>query len=227
MTLDLDSPLDLLLLARDPGCPTALIRLAADVGTANPGAVAALDGVAAKLEDRRAEVVLAGRTSARTLRWLEQNTACRVRAFVEERGLRAGSPLALGAPDAVQPPGDEAAVRRSGAVQLRPPRSLLGLLLDARGPEALGDILAELGDAAVVDTRVLLAHRLGADETAWPTLDDRLASDLLRPDEIADPWLQSLTRAAVRAPIPVLLGGHTLVGPGLPLLPPRAAGRAT
>jgi hypothetical protein len=47
--------------------------------------------------------------------------------------------------------------------------------------------------------------------------EDRFASDLLLPDRIADPWLRSLTAAAVGAPVPILFGGHTLVGPGLRL----------
>jgi hypothetical protein len=63
----------------------------------------------------------------------------------------------------------------------------------------------------------VLAHRLGADEGAWPVAEDRFASDLLLPDRIADPWLRDLTTSALEAPIPVLLGGHTLVGPGVRL----------
>ena len=92
---------------------------------------------------------------------------------------------------------------------------MLGQVVDARGPEAFGEILAELGDAAVVDTRVLLAHRLGTDESAWPGAEDRFASDLLLADRIVEPWLRTLTASAAAAPIPVLLGGHTLVGPGV------------
>ena len=99
---------------------------------------------------------------------------------------------------------------------------MLGLLLDTRGPDALDDVLAELGDAAVVDTRVLLAHRCGAAESGWPSLADRLSSDLLRADEVADPWLRALTKAAANSAMPILLGGHTLVGPGLPLIGRRA-----
>jgi hypothetical protein len=69
---------------------------------------------------------------------------------------------------------------------------------------------------------VLLAHRFGAGEAGWPVAEDRFASDLLLPARIEDPWLRELTAAAVDAPIPVLLGGHTLVGPGLRLaLDPR------
>ena len=68
---------------------------------------------------------------------------------------------------------------------------------------------------------MLLAHRLGVDESAWPSAEDRFASDLLLPERVADPWLRALTASALAAPIPVLLGGHTLVGPGLRLLAGR------
>jgi hypothetical protein len=168
-----------------------------------------------------------GRTSAATLAVLERRTACRVRALVEERGLRAASRLAQAGSGATSPrlpaPGSPAfGPPPAGAVRpTRPPASVLGLLLDRDGPDALGALLARLGDAAVVDSRVLLAHRLGADESTWPVPEDRFASDLLLPDRIADPWLRAVTAAAVAAPIPVLLGGHTLVGPGLRLLAER------
>jgi hypothetical protein len=186
--IDLDSPLDVVLTRGS---------LPRDVDTgAVTGGIERLRAVAA---DRRAEMVIAGRTSAATLRWVERRTAARTRALVEERGLRA-----IGVPVAGR--------------TTRPPRSSLGLVLDDRGPGALGRILAELGDAALVDSRVLLAHRLGADEAAWPSAEDRYASDLLLPDEVRDPWLRELTASARDSSIPVLLGGHTLVGPGVRLL---------
>ena len=106
---------------------------------------------------------------------------------------------------------------RTAPAGQRQPRSILSLLLDRDGPAALGALLAELGDAAVIDSRVLLAHRLGRDESAWPAAEDRFASDLLLDEQIADAWLRELTRAAATASIPILLGGHTLVGPGLRL----------
>ena len=99
----------------------------------------------------------------------------------------------------------------------RPPRSVLGSILDDQGPGAVGDVLASLGDAALIDSRVLLAHRHAGDATRWPSTEDRFASDLLLPASIADPWLRELTAAARDASIPVVLGGHTLVGPGLRL----------
>jgi hypothetical protein len=152
----------------------------------------AMRAVRAVADDPGAEVLISGRVSASNLGWLERRTASRTRALVEERGFR---------------------TRRPGQ---RPAASVLGALLEHDGPESFGDHLARLADAAIVDSRVLLAHRLGADGSGWPPPEDRFASDMLLPDRIADPWLRSLTASAVEAAVPVLLGGHTLVGPGLP-----------
>ena len=188
LQVDLDSPLDVLV----AGLAGAGGQGAAEDAYARVrDAVTRLRAVAA---DPRAELLVAGRTSAATIGWLEGATASRTRALIEERGLR------------------------TAARDQRPPRSTLGLVLDREGPEALGQIVAGLADGAVIDSRVLLAHRLGADEDAWPPAEERFASDLLLPDRIGDPWLRSLTTAAVEASIPIALGGHTLVGPGLRLL---------
>ena len=143
--------------------------------------------------DPTAELTITGRVSAATVAWLERHTASRTRAILEERGLR---------------------TRRPGQ---RPAASILGALLDRDGPASLATHLAGLGDAAIVDTRVLLAHHFGADEDGWPRAEDRFASDLLLADRVVDPWLRALTASAADARIPILLGGHTLVGPGLPL----------
>jgi hypothetical protein len=214
---DLDSPLDLLLSGR--ATDVARLRGAGiDVRAVN----ARLAGVVAVLADRRAELVLAGRTSAATLGALERGAACRVRALAEERGLRASSVLALGGDDGGPNTRPEASATEPAR---RPPRSTLGMLVDRDGPGALGGLLAQLGDAAVVDTRVLMAHRWGADEAGWPSAEDRFAGDLLLPDRIADPWLRSLVAGLRDAPIPILAGGHTLVGPGMRLLAARAVPR--
>jgi hypothetical protein len=221
--IDLDSPLDLLL----AGWAAGAARLRAAKIDVDVVAVR-LAGVRAILADRRAELVLAGRTSAATLRALERGAACRVRALIEERGLRASSLLASGADDrgpedATTDPGAAPVREGDTAAPHRPPRSTLGLLVDRDGPGALGGLLAQLGDGAVVDTRVLMAHRWGADEAGWPPPEDRFAADLLLPDRIADLWLRSLVTSLRDAPIPILAGGHTLVGPGIRLLAARRA----
>ena len=97
-------------------------------------------------------------------------TASRTRALVEERGLRTSTPWP--APTGIGP---------------------RGCCWSATGRRRSGRHLARLGDAAVVDSRVLLAHRLGADERAGRSPEDRFASDLLLPERIADPWLRELT----------------------------------
>ena len=207
LELDLATPADLLLLARDPGCPG---RLRTSAAAAPLRVLAArLDAVAAVARNPRAELLIAGRTSAATLRRLELETACRVRALVEERGLKAGSLVgASGAPGG----NGEHAEQES-----RPPASALGMLLDGHGPEALGSIVSRLADAALIDTRVLLAHRLGRDAAGWPPPADRFASDLLDWRAVRDPWLAALTRSAAEASVPIALGAHTLVGPGAAL----------
>jgi hypothetical protein len=202
LAMDLDSPLDAILAGRRAGPTPGDGPMSVD-----PRAVERvrrrLAEVRRVLDDPRAQLVVTGRTSAAAIAWLEAHGRCRVRALVEERGLRAASRLAVGGPD---PEPD------------RPPRSVLGMVLDRDGPEALGARLAELGDAAIVDSRVLLAHRLGSDERRWPRPESRFASDLLDPEAVDEPWLAALTASAAEAPIPVLLGGHSLVGPGVRLV---------
>jgi hypothetical protein len=203
LAVDLDSPLDVILVGRVLRGP----RAGALPNPADRGAVERIEdrcrAIRRVLANPRAELVVAGRTSATTIGWLERRARCRVRVLVEERGLRASSRLALGSP-------------ASGSD--RPPRSVLGMVLERDGPDALGERLAELGDAALVDSRVLLADRLGADEMRWPPAGDRFASDLLDPEPIGDAWLAALTAAAAGARIPVMLGGHSLVGPGVRLI---------
>jgi len=205
LAMDVDSPLDLLLLEGARGAPELPLPGEAEAGPVRDR-LARLRAVAA---DPGAELLVAGRTSAADLRWTERRTRSRTRALVEERGLRTAS---FGA--------------SIGRPNRRPARSLLGLLLDRDGPGALGNLVASLADGALIDSRVLMAHRHGADERGWPGDEDRFATDLLLRDRIADPWLRELAAAAVEASVPILLGAHSLVGPGLRLaLGPRPRGR--
>jgi len=208
LQVDLDSPLDIALARAGGAGGERDGHATAEPDTHLLGAVVdRLAAVRALGAYRHGELLVSGRTSAASLHWLEVHTACRIRALVEERGLRASSVLAVG---------DEAAGAGSPGPR-RPPRSVLGDLLDRDGPEALGPLVSELADGALIDSRVLLAHRLGVDERSWPSAEDRFASDLLRWEEIADPWLRALTHSAAGSSIPIVLGGHTLVGPGIRL----------
>jgi hypothetical protein len=134
-----------------------------------------------------AQVLVAGRSSSRVWQYLERETACRVRFFAEERGMQA-----------------------EGRIEGGQARSLVGFYLAAVGVQRFFATLAELADAAFLDSRVILAH-LGLQ----PSRADRFLSDLGRYEEIEDPFLRELTEGAARAAIPVALGGHSLVSGGL------------
>ena len=153
-----------------------------------------VERLGAVIRDREAELLIAGRVPGATTAELETETACRVRAFVEERGMRSA--------------------RRDAA-----PRSLLAAFMARTSPAALIAELSGLGDAVVLDTRVLMAARAGtADAAAWPPEEERLASDFGDAARVATPWLRELTEAAAAAPVPVLCGGHALVSDGLRII---------
>ena len=118
---------------------------------------------------------------------METGTACRVRLLAEERSLRADERLQRG----------EAC-------------SILGFYWEQVTPDRFFETLARLGDAAFIDSRVIFAH-FGLE----PSRTDRFYSDLGQPDKIDNPFVRQFTQAALEAPIPVILGGHSLVSGGL------------
>jgi hypothetical protein len=136
------------------------------------------------------EVVLAGRVGSAVWSYLERDSACRVRVFSEERGMKADGRLDRG----------EA-------------RSLLGSYFELTGAEGLFRTLAGLGDAVFLDSRVLFAH-LQLDLS----LEDRFRSDLGDWQMIVNPTAAGITRAAVESTVPVVLGGHSLMSGGLYVL---------
>ena len=141
--------------------------------------------------NRQAQVLISGRVSSRTMAYLERETLCRTRVLSEERGMRASGRLARG----------EA-------------RSVLGMHMEAVGMERFfQDVVPQLGHAAFIDDRVLWAHH-----GAWPSAEDRFNSDLFQVDRIADPFVRRFTEAALACPVPVVLGGHSLVSGGLCVL---------
>jgi hypothetical protein len=198
---DVDTPLDLALLrlaTRLPGTRRLAPQVAGFLEMAVlPGGrrleVPHLAALGEVVRDRNAELVVAGRVPSATLAYLETETACRVRAIVEERGMRS-------ARDAR-------------------PRSLLADWVERLGPADLVGELASLGHAVVLDTRVLMAARAGSsDAAAWPPEEERFAADFGDRERVATPWLAELTAAAADASVPVLLGGHALVSDGLRIL---------
>lgn len=101
-------------------------------------------------------------------------------------------------------------MQAEGRGRKREVRSLLGFYLEAVGARRFFQSLGEMAQAVLLDSRVLLQHR-----RLSPSAADRFYSDLGQPDKIGDPFLQEFTRAALEAPFPVVMGGHSLVSGGL------------
>jgi hypothetical protein len=146
-----------------------------------------LDGVLAEMGREGGSLLVAGRVSAASWEALVQATRCWVRVFAEERGMRA-----------------------SGRQSRGEVRSLLADYLAFVGVERFFEGLGELANGVLLDNRVILAAR-----KLWPSAIDRFNSDLYRWEAVEEPFLHSLTRAAAEAPIPVVMGGHSVVGGGL------------
>ena len=181
LQFDVDTPSDVAVISLSRGLEPAL------TASCEPAAALAqrYRQILPLICDRDAEIVVAGRVGSATWQHLERETACRVRMFAEERGMAAAGP------------GHRA-------------RSAMGFLLEAVGFGGFFERMAELGDALVLDARVLEAHFGIA-----PTREDRFRSDLFDADGITNAWLRDFTLAAANAPVPVLLGGHSLVTGGL------------
>src|SRR3990170_8250203 len=89
------------------------------------------------------------------------------------------------------------------------PRSILAALMARSSPTELVQELARLGDAVVLDTRVLMASLARSSEASrWPPEEERFASDFGDHARIETPWLRELTEAAGDASVPFLFGGH-------------------
>ena len=134
-----------------------------------------------------AQILIAGRVGSHVWSQLESETSCRVRMLAEERSLRA----------------DER--DRRGEVC-----TILGFYLEQVGTERFFKTLARLGNAAFIDTRVLFTH-FGLNLTTA----DRFYSDLGQYAKINNPFVREFTQQAMESPIPVILGGHSLVSGGL------------
>ncbi len=185
---NIDTPNDLAALALAGQGGPRLLALLRD-GPASGDAVrldtSRLEQAAARFTERTAEVLVTGRVSSVTWNYLERESACRVRVLAEERGMQSAGTDADGTA-----------------------RSILGALIAESGPERVfGSLLPEWCDAAFIDIRPALVH-LGI----RPSRADRFAADAGLPEAIDDGRLRALVTAALASPVPVVLGGHSLVG---------------
>ncbi len=146
-----------------------------------------LEQAKAVLSDEYEDVALIGRVGAPIIGRLNAVLKLRLRVFSEERGMKS-----------------------LGRVEAKEVVSLLGLLIEHAGLEKFFKYLSGLVRCAFIDSRVLTYHF-----QQYPSDRDRFLSDLGRWQEVENPWLKEFTRAAVECPIPVILGGHSLVAGSL------------
>jgi hypothetical protein len=180
----------------DVDTPTdlSILKIHAGAGSHTKAYLEGLDIDTSRLEravrllgDGDAQVTVAGRVGSYVWSRLERETSCRVRMLAEERSMNA----------------DRRA--RRGEVC-----SILGFYLEQVGMERFFATMGQLGHAAIIDSRVIFTH-FGL----TPTVDDRFNSDLGEYERIGDPFIREFTRQALEAPIPIVLGGHSLVSGGL------------
>lgn len=193
--MDIDTPTDLAILRHHAESGPALRQALGSPLLDSIPVQAVIDTIARP----GSHLALIGRVSPRAWDALSHASQCWIRVFSEERGMIA-----------------------SGRAVENGVRSLLGVLLDLQGPQMFFETLGSMVDAAIIDSRVLFAHR-----GLQPSAADRFASDLFWVDAIEDPWIREFTAAAAAAPIPIILGGHSAVGGGLHVLSEILAARAT
>lgn len=139
------------------------------------------------LQTPASSVALIGRTSSEAWSALVGATRIWVRVYAEERGMTA-----------------------SGRQERGEARSLLASAMEAMGEDAFMVMLAGMLDGVLWDTRVWMAHH-----HIWPSDADRFAADLGMIDQIQNRALRQLTAAQSDAGIPMIVGGHGVVGGSL------------
>lgn len=184
--MDIDTPFDLLALARHSRVQTHLRAFLDQLDWPSTH----LDAALQVLRREASQVIIAGRVSSWAWHLLEHHTRAWIRVFAEERGMRASGRQ----------------VR--GEVQ-----SLLNDYMNLVSVDQFFARLAMMADAILLDSRVILASR-----GLWPRDADRFYSDLLMASKVKDPFLRAVTEAAISAPVPVVMGGHSLVSGGLAVL---------
>ncbi len=133
------------------------------------------------------EILLIGRIGAPVIAKMNLYLKARLRVFSEERGMKA-----------------------LGRLKNKEVVSFIGYFLDEVGIEKFFSYISSTAACAFIDSRVIFAHK-----KLEPTVEDRFNSDLGRWQGIKDSFVREFTRAAVEAPVPIILGGHSLVSGGL------------
>lgn len=185
---DFDTPTELLMMEDHPNLGPHLAAFLATIDWPRQRRDAVLSALA---DHPYAELALIGRVPPHAVTYLNAHLRLRIRAFSEERGMKA-----LGR-------------TREGTV-----RSLLGYFIESVGLPAFLQALGQVADAALWDTRPLWAH-LGLH---WGE-ELRFRADLGDVESSSETDFNCWQEALAAAPLPILCGGHALVSGAVRLLP--------
>lgn len=187
---DIDTPADLILYYMLTGEPSWFMEEYGWLFSRMKEKLTELTKVAAT--DYR-ELILLGRVSGNIISYINEHLYVRLRIFSEERGMKA-----------------------LGRISENKVESLMGQLLEDLGPDALFSYLEQIGDAGLLDTRVMFYHQgRGLPGTGEQADLDRFYSDLFMYEYVKDPVLKEFTKRAYESPLPVVMGGHSLVSGGI------------
>ena len=181
--LDIDTPSDLMTLTLHPHLKSYLRRYLSQISLDTK----TIQSILEVMRQQASQLFISGRLGPDAWQAINRSTQSWIRVLSEERGMVSSGRYARGEVF-----------------------SILGTLVESMGPAGFFDMIAGHSQGALIDNRVLLAHR-----GKWPSEADRFASDLGMVDQIKDPWLRELSLAAKDAPIPVIMGGHGLLAGGL------------
>ena len=178
LAMDLDSPLDLLLLDGVAGAPRLPGPADADAEPVRDR----LGAIRALAADPGMELLVAGRTSAADLRWLETHTA--VADAGAGRGARPADRRHRDGARAPEPPAAPERARRAARARRAGRRWAATSRASRTAPSS----------TAACSSPIAWAPTNGG----WPPPEDRFASDLLLADRVRDPWLRELTACGRR-----------------------------
>lgn len=174
-----------------------ILGMQQDIGARTKRAVSELDWDRSRIKAAidvfktpECHVLLSGRVGPPVMQFISMNMICHLRVLSEERGMKA-----IGREE------------RGEVV------SFVGQTIDFVGCRVFFEMLARLCQVAFLDTRVLFAHKK-LRVSDW----DRFNSDLGRAEVIRDDFVRRFTEESLRAPFPVVLGGHSLISGGIWLL---------
>ncbi len=134
-----------------------------------------------------ADVILSGRVGSPVITHVNTMVRCRLRVYSEERGMKY--------------------LKREENELVK---SLMAKSIDIMGMKEFFNYMSEIAHVMFFDTRIVYAHN-----NLHLIENDRFYADLLLPEKVNDPYAKKMTEEILKAKIPIVPGGHSLVAGGM------------